>query len=650
MPNVVFHRSTFIALIAVATLAHATPPVADKPTASAPEGRVDALRRTFVELRRDIALTDGAPLEPGPGQVAVYATIDLHAKATLDRLVVEADGATAADARYAPADVAALRRGAAHPVWVGAADTLAVHVFGTADGKPFDRIFAIDAAPHDAPRFIELTLAQTETKGVPDVVVWSAGPNDSAQPRAAACDWLLGCAVAAEATVRADLQYRSILYDLYRDRADDALVRAVALRSLGRDPTTLSQLSLAELAAAVATGTHAITDAIVASDDVASLEPQLRLRKALLAARAYRARREWQPLHAALGRFDAAEHTLGALALPAPVAAELGFLRAEDAIANGDFDRAQAVIAAQLSPQDPQRPYALFNLAVALRSAGIPNRAEQVFAQVATMPVYTDDALDVRARARVALAALELQRTQSASSEAALRDAPANGRYREQFLAAYGARTMQHGDYPLAARIWLTLAREAPWSAAGKTALVAYPMCLEHIAAPAVALAQYRDAEARFEQRLVDLDALLARTRDIAWDRGLVDAFARPPDASLRDDPALVEWRDRIGNDDWLMWLNADSTRAQLQELADLERISAALAAGVPSTFDARARALASAVVRAADDRRAPLARTVAAIAANEVAMAQQQLRLIRVGIARTSDGAAQRPAVGATP
>jgi len=230
-----------------------------------------------------------------------------------------------------------------------------------------------------------------------------------------------------------------------------------------------------------------------------------------------------------------------------------------------------------------------------------------------------------------------------------LRDAPASGRYREQFLAAYGARAMQHGDYPLAARIWLTLARESPWSAAGKTAWVAYPMCLEHIAAPETALAQYRDAEARFERRVVDLDTLLARTRDPVWNRGLVDVLVRDPDQTLRRDPTLTEWRDRVGNDDWLVWLNAGATRTALQDLAYLDRISAWLAAGVPSAFEARARSLAAAAARAANDRRATLAREIAVIAANEVSMAQQQLRLIRVGIARTSDGAAQRPAVGAT-
>jgi hypothetical protein len=213
-------------------------------------------------------------------------------------------------------------------------------------------------------------------------------------------------------------------------------------------------------------------------------------------------------------------------------------------------------------------------------------------------------------------------------------------------MASYGSRAMEHGDYELAARIWLTLATEAPWSSAGKTAQVAYPMCLEHIAAPNVVLAQYRDAEAKFEQRLTDLDALMTLTGDSAWDARLLQAFAGAPETSvLSADPTLSEWRGRIGHDDWLYWLNADSTQLQLQQLRELEQMSAWLSNGAPPEFGARARSLATNASRLADDRRARLSRSIADIARNEVAMAQQQLRLIRVGIARTTDRIAeQRP------
>ena len=258
-------------------------------------------------------------------------------------------------------------------------------------------------------------------------------------------------------------------------------------------------------------------------------------------------------------------------------------------------------------------------------------------------------ALDIKARARIALSVINLQRTQSASAEATLRDVPAKGRYHEQFMSSYGARAMEHGDYELAARIWLTLANETPWSSAGKTALVAYPMCLEHIAAPNVALTQYRDAEAKFGQRLVDLDVLTTRTQDLTWVARLLEAFARPAQEGTSD-PTLSEWRARMGHDDWLYWLNADSTQADLTQLRDLEQISASLSDPVPAEFAVRAHAIAANASRLAGDRRARLSRSIADMTQYEVDMAQRQLRLIRVGIARTSDRMADQRPSKATP
>ena len=71
-------------------------------------------------------------------------------------------------------------------------------------------------------------------------------------------------------------------------------------------------------------------------------------------------------------------------------------MRAELATADGDFDRAQYIISTELSPNENLRAYALFNLGVRLREAGIPTRAKRVFNYLASMPVYTDDALDLK--------------------------------------------------------------------------------------------------------------------------------------------------------------------------------------------------------------------------------------------------------------
>lgn len=637
-------------LIVMSVAAHADPlpPNPSRGTAQSSDA-FDALRRSYVELRRDIMLADQSKLVPGESQVAVYVSVDPRATATLDSVSLEINGTVIGMVQFSDRQRDALRRGASVLSHIGTtqpgANTLTATVSGTRDdAKPFTTSTPLLLPETTAPRFVAIELSHTQTKDLPDVVARVVTADDNMATNATSCDWLLGCPIAAAVAIATDLQYRSVLYPAFQDQHEQALVESMSLLALaGEDSIARRHLQLAQLNAASALGMHDVVDEVAARLDAEQTEPRLHIRLAFLHARDCHARQAWACLKDSLQQFDEARRELhDAAAVPASIDAEVSFMRAELATAEGDFDRAHYIISTELSPKDSFRAYALFNLGVKLRTAGVPNRAERVFTYLTSMPVYTDDALDLKTRARIALSTINLQRTQSASAEATLRDAPAEGRYHEQFMASFGTRAMEHGDYELAARIWLTLANEAPWSSAGKTAQVAYPMCLEHIADPNVALTQYRDAEARFEQRLVDLGVLATRTQDHAWDARLLDALARPAETNVSD-PTLSEWRARIGHDDWLYWFNADSTQAQLLQLRDLERISAALADPVPAPFAARAHDIATDASRLAGDRRARLSRSIADMTRYEVDMAQQQLQLIHVGIARTSDSVAER-------
>jgi hypothetical protein len=615
---------------------------------------MDDVRRSYVELRRDALLAEPAPILPADSQVAIYVSVDPRASATLGALSIEIDDHVVSQPHYSAAQFAALRRGASERVYVGtvpnAAGVLTAAFSGVRDdGNPFVRIANLDLPQSTLPRYVELKLLHTQTKDLPDVEARIAVPDTTAAVDPL-CDWLLGCLVPASVATPADLVYRSVLYPFYQDDDERALVQtmAVGARATDWEAGAKQRLQLAQVALAFATGARGIALEASGALDGESLGPQERMRLALLRARDAYQRQDWTGLEAALATIGGTRKELPATpAVPAAVDAEIAFMRAELATARGDFDRAQYIITSELPPQDSLRAYALFNLGVVLRTSGIPTRSERVFTQLASMPVYTQDALDVKERARVALSVVNLQRTQSASAEAVLRDAPAQGRYHDQFMVSYATRAMEHGDYELAARIWLTLANEAPWSTAGKTAQVAYPMCLEHIAAPGVVLAQYRDAQAKFEQRVADLDSLTRLTDDPAWMAALLASLEEPPNAALPHDPTVAQWRKQLGHDDWLYWFNADSTQTQFRELRELERISAWLAADAPDALNVRAHTLATNASRLADDRRAQLARAVSQIAHNEFAMAQQQLRLIKVGIARSTDRVAeQRPPV----
>jgi hypothetical protein len=637
-----FHPIAAATIVALALSAQAKPPASD----------MDDVRRSYIELRRDTLLAQPSPILPADSQVAIYVSVDPRATATLNGLSIEVDGHVVSQPHYSPAQFAALRRGASDRVYVGAvpdmSNTLVATFSGVrGDGNPFVRVANLDLPQSAQPRYVELKLSHTQTKDLPDVEARVALPNMTAAVDPL-CDWLLGCLVPASVATPADLLYRSVLYPVYQDDDERALVQAMAIsaRTTDYQPGAAQRLQLAQAASAFAIGARGIALDASRTLEGVSPGPQERIRLALLRARDSYRRQDWAGLDTELATIAHARNEQPATpAMPATIDTEIAFMRAELATARGDFDRAQYIITTELPPQDSLRAYAMFNLGVVLRTSGIPTRSERVFTQLVSMPVYAADALDVKERARVALSVVNLQRTQSASAEAVLRDAPAQGRYHDQFMVSYATRVMEHGDYELAARIWLTLANEAPWSTAGKTAQVAYPMCLEHIAAPTVVLAQYRDAQAKFEKRLADLDALTRNTDDPAWIAALLASLEEPPGAGLPHDPTIAQWRNQLGHDDWLYWFNADSTQKQFHELRELERISGWLAADVPKAFDSRARALAANASRLANDRRVQLARAVSEIAHNEFAMAQQQLRLIKVGIARTTDRVAeQRP------
>ena len=576
---------------------------------------LDDARRGYIELQRDMLLAEPSMRVAEMSQIVIYISIDPRATTTLQAASIEIDERVVSLPHYSDAQFAALRLGGSDRVYVGTlpsgANTVSATFSGTrADGKAFARAARLDLPESTQPRYVELKLSHTQTQDVPDIDAQIVETSAAAATDDPLCDWLLGCLVSASARSPSDLRYRSILYPIYQGQHEAALVQAMAITARPHDESD-TRLQLALVSAAFATGAHGIALETAAAFDGAQRAPQERIRLAFLRAGDSHRGQDWPQLESAIDEIDrvrAQSHETPPI--PARIDAEIQFMRAELATAQGDFDRSQYIIGNQIAPQDSLRAYALFNLGVALRTAGIPSRAEQMFTQLVSMPVYTHDALDLKARARVALSLIDLQRTQSASAEAALRNAPARGRYHDQFMTSYATRAMEHGDYELAARIWLTLTNEAPWSTAGKTAQVAYPMCLEHIAAPNVVLAQYRNAEANFERRLTDLRTLTSRTADPSWDARLLHALAEPPDARvLRLDPTVLEWRDRLGHDDWLYWLNADSTQQNLQALRELERMSTRLSSAVPAAFDARARALAKTLSRLADDRRSSLSR-----------------------------------------
>jgi tetratricopeptide (TPR) repeat protein len=400
------------------------------------------------------------------------------------------------------------------------------------------------------------------------------------------CDWILSCVLAVQpVTPLPDLYYGSVLYDYYQDDYQQALLDALIVERrgvVGSDPV---RLQLAKGSFAFADGMFAMAEQTFASVGDGELTPLDKMRLSFHLAREDFRRQNWAGVERNLANIDLGKSWLG----HERIHPEVEFMRAEVATQHGDFAAAQAAIA-RIDPKQPFRAYALFNLGVAMRSAGQVEQAQQTFATLAAMDVYEPDALDLKQRALVALSLIKRQRAEAASAESVLGGLPADGRYRDLALTSYGGLAMDNGNYELAARIWLSLKKDAYWSESSATAQLGFPMSLEHMSSRELALTNYRAAEANFENRLTELHGISARAQDPVWIGGLLKVFAQPQGDDTTND-VMDEWRKSLGHTDWLEWLATEDVQELLQEWRQLHAMQDWLTA-LPeelSTFDALA-------------------------------------------------------------
>jgi hypothetical protein len=370
-----------------------------------------------------------------------------------------------------------------------------------------------------------------------------------------------------------ELYYGTMLYDYYQDDYQQALLDTLIAQQrgdLGADPV---KFELAKGSFAFADGMYAMAEQTFASVADGELTPLDKMRLSFHLAREDLRRQDWDGVERNIANIDLGKTWLG----HERIHPEVEFMRAELATARGNFPAAQAAID-RIEPKTPMRAYALFNLGVAMRAAGALDEAAAVFTALGTSDAYSDDALDVKQRALVALSILNRQRTQSASAQSILGGMPAEGRYRDLALTSYGGLAMDNGDYELAARIWLSLKKDGYWTESSATARLAFPMSLEHMASRELALTNYHAAEQAFENRLVSLETIAAQAEDPVWVGGLLEVFAQPDgsgrggdgDADAAATNVLDEWRRTLGHTDWLEWLAAEDVHELLLQWREL--------------------------------------------------------------------------------
>lgn len=425
------------------------------------------------------------------------------------------------------------------------------------------------------------------------------------------CKLILSCTLAGPGAKPVDeLTYGTVLFDYFQSEYSSALVTAMVAESQGRRGDDSVRFELAE-------GSFAFSDGMfdTAADTFDAIDPaQLtdidKQRLAFHLAREYHRRGAWDALDAQLGVIDLGKNWRGKIKSHP----EVEYMRADLALARGQFDAANAALA--LIPADnPLRAYGLFNLGVALKPTD-EGQAAQAFTELSTLTAVDEQTFDLVQRSKLALAFLANQQESQADAALVLEQLPASGRYRDTALAAYGSLAMGQGEYELAARIWMTLREQPYWTPSTAAARLGFPISLEHLAAiggpqsasAEMALQQYRRAETTFEARLAALDNLAGRADDPEWIRAMLASFSAPEarsDAELDTQAELMErWQQELGHTDWLEWLASETVhgllsdwRSLLSEQQWLEQVPAELSAleqvaGEQRRRSAEARAL----------------------------------------------------------
>ncbi len=445
------------------------------------------------------------------------------------------------------------------------------------------------------------------------------------------CHLLFSCALSAPGARSIDeLTFGTALYDYYLQRYDQALVDVMVAEQQGRTGDDPVRFELAKGSFAFEQGMYRFATATFQGVDPGELSDLDRMRLAFHLAREDYRRRDWSAVETQLATIDLGSNWRGRERRHP----EVTFMSAEAALARHDFAAAETALGT-LPEADDYLAYGLFNLGVAQRQAGDTEAARHAFERLAALTPGDRQAWDLVQRGRLALALMARDGGDPVDARALLGSLPAEGRYRDMALAAYGKLAAAQGDDELAARLWLTVLAQPEWSTSHATAELALPMSLEKLSSTAQALGRYRQAEQVFEQRLAALEDAATQVRDPARVQALLHAFADPDEDDGKR--ALAGFGDVLGRSTWAEWLSGEDVHQALVEWRELSGMAAWLSALPPRiaafqevTAERRRRsAQAKAMLsdRALGDRRDALAARVKDLQAILAALATEPPR-----------------------
>ncbi len=137
---------------------------------------VQALKEEVFNLNRDLTLLREDLLFPADNQVAVYVSLDVGELFKLDSIKLTVDDRVVATHLYSERELAALRRGGVHRLWLGNLPSgehrlVALFTGIGPHGRDYRRAADLVLAKGFGPQTVELKIADVERRLQPEFVV-----------------------------------------------------------------------------------------------------------------------------------------------------------------------------------------------------------------------------------------------------------------------------------------------------------------------------------------------------------------------------------------------------------------------------------------------------------------------------------------------
>ncbi len=143
---------------------------------SALDGEVQALRHEVIDLNRDLFMLEEDLLFPASTQIAVFVSMDIGTFFALDSVQIKVDDKEVANYLYTERELAALKRGGVHRVWLGnlKAGEHEVVAFFTGQGtheRDYKRGTTLKVEKGVGAKYVELKISDRLSKLQPEFVV-----------------------------------------------------------------------------------------------------------------------------------------------------------------------------------------------------------------------------------------------------------------------------------------------------------------------------------------------------------------------------------------------------------------------------------------------------------------------------------------------